>query len=266
MTVIMTIVVQYIQHDYDGDNDDDVNLFLQPTAIDDWQSRVDTAEVIVTQWLLLLSQWLSLLSTQWLSLLSSQWLSSNNSPIVCSILCKLNHWMIELVEANLGNHHQGLDQNKDLCSSFWTHYVCCFVPLLIHWDRRVQGWWRGESLSWSCRCTEPCPGGPATPWSDLVQTLKDVRVVDLLMRIVATLWRFDSIDGWWWEQDRISEDNSLSSESLNGLEDNIRRSKLSGMHRPMHLDLVIIDITLAACASLEMAVMMIKEGLKKLTA
>ena len=47
MTVIMTIVVQYIQHDYDGDNDDDVNLFLQPTAIDDWQSRVDTAEVIV---------------------------------------------------------------------------------------------------------------------------------------------------------------------------------------------------------------------------
>ena len=43
MTVIMTIVVivQYIQHDYD------VNLFLQPTAIDDWQSRVDTAEVIV---------------------------------------------------------------------------------------------------------------------------------------------------------------------------------------------------------------------------
>ena len=43
MTVIMTIVVivQYIQHDYD------VNLFLQPTAIDDWQSRVDTAEVFV---------------------------------------------------------------------------------------------------------------------------------------------------------------------------------------------------------------------------
>ena len=140
MTIV--VIVQYIQHDYD------VNLFLQPTAIDDWQSRVDTAEVIVTQWL---------------SLLSSQWLSSNNSPIVCSILCKLNHWMIELVEANLGNHHQGLDQNKDLCSSFWTHYVCCFVPLLIHWDRRVQGWWRGESLSWSCRCTEPCPGGPATP-------------------------------------------------------------------------------------------------------
>ena len=36
--------------------------------------------------------------------------------------------------------------------------------------------------------------------------------------------------------DRISEDNSLSSKPLDGLEDDIRRSKLSGVDGPVHLD------------------------------
>ena len=48
----------------------------------------------------------------------------------------------------------------------------------------------------------------------------------------------DSIDGG----DRISEDNSLGSKPLNGLEDNVRRSKLSSVHRPMHLDQKLILI------------------------
>ena len=36
--------------------------------------------------------------------------------------------------------------------------------------------------------------------------------------------------------DRISEDNSLGPKSLNGLEDNVRRSKLACVHGPVHLD------------------------------
>ena len=48
----------------------------------------------------------------------------------------------------------------------------------------------------------------------------------------------DSIDGG----DRISEDNSLSSKPLNGLEDNVRRSKLTSVHRPVHLDQRLILI------------------------
>ena len=42
--------------------------------------------------------------------------------------------------------------------------------------------------------------------------------------------------------DRISEDNPLGSKSLNGLEDNVRRSKLSGVHRPVNLDQNVISI------------------------
>ena len=58
--------------------------------------------------------------------------------------------------------------------------------------------------------------------------------------------------------DRISEDNSLGSKPLDRLEDNVRRSKLSGVHGPVHLGptlarLTSTPTTLAACASSKMA-------------
>ena len=42
---------------------------------------------------------------------------------------------------------------------------------------------------------------------------------------------------------RISEDNPLGSKPLNGLEDNVRRSKLSGVNRPVHLDKKVISLS-----------------------
>ena len=78
--------------DENGDDaGDDENLFLQPASSDDRQARVDAAQSRRRRHHHSLSCHHRIVSVS----------LSKDSPVIGSILCKLNHWVIELVQAHL---------------------------------------------------------------------------------------------------------------------------------------------------------------------
>ena len=70
-----------------------------------------------------------------------------------------------------------------------------------------------------------------------------VMMTDVLVKLLLEIY-----DG-----DRVSEYNSLGSKPLDRLEDDVRGTKLSCVHRPMHLDpvkVILINIHHLGCLRL----------------